>query len=171
MERLPGLNAIISSLIHTQDGPCRPFTATSSNFIHFTEKSYILPLPFFQIIQGYLTFDSKKDGISHSEMGGTLVAADSSINPMLPFNNLHSVFTRSNFHLKKPLSSHITRVTPKDARIEGHGLIFSWRTPKLQLAAEQQSTGECWIPPKNGTVWPRADEKPQQDGRRGKITF
>lgn len=120
MERLPGLNAIISSLIHTQDGPCRPFTATSSNFIHFTEKSYILPLPFFQIIQGYLTFDSKKDGISHSEMGGTLVAADSSINPMLPFNNLHSVFTRSNFHLKKPLSSHITRVTPKDARIEGH---------------------------------------------------
>ena len=85
MERLPGLNAIISSLIHTQDGPSRPFTAASPNFIHFTEKSDILPLPFFQIIWGYLTFDSKKDGICHSEMGGTLVAADSTVNPMLPF--------------------------------------------------------------------------------------
>ena len=45
------------------------------------------------------------------------------------------------------------------------------RTPKLQLAAEQLSTGECWIPPKKDTPHPRAKEKPQQEGRRGKITF
>ena len=37
--------------------------------------------------------------------------------------------------------------------------------------AEQPSTGECWIPPKRDTPHPRAKEKPQQDGRRGKITF
>ena len=44
-------------------------------------------------------------------------------------------------------------------------------TPKLKFAAEQPSTGECWIPPKKDTLCPRAEEKPQQDGRRGKITF
>ena len=37
---------------------------------------------------------------------------------------------------------------------------------KIQLAAEQPSTGECWIPPKKDTPRPRAKEKPQQDGRR-----
>ena len=45
------------------------------------------------------------------------------------------------------------------------------RTPKLQLTAEQPLTGECWIPPRKDTPCPRAKEKPQQDGRRGKITF
>ena len=45
------------------------------------------------------------------------------------------------------------------------------RNPQLQLAAEQPSTGECWIPPKKDTPRPRAKEKPQQDGRRGKIVF
>ena len=45
------------------------------------------------------------------------------------------------------------------------------RTSKLQLAAEQPSTGECWIPPKKDTPHPRAKEKPQQGGRRGKITY
>ena len=45
------------------------------------------------------------------------------------------------------------------------------RTPKLQLATEQSSTGECWIPPKKDTPCPRAKEKPQQDSRRGEITF
>ena len=47
----------------------------------------------------------------------------------------------------------------------------SARTPKLQLTAEQPSTGECWIPPKKDTPHPRTKEKPQQDGRRGKIGF
>ena len=42
------------------------------------------------------------------------------------------------------------------------------RTPKLQLAAEQPSTGECWIPPKKDIPRPRVMEAPQQDGRRGK---
>ena len=53
----------------------------------------------------------------------------------------------------------------------------SARTPKLQLAAEQPSTGECWIPPKKipppkkkDTPHPKA-KKPQQDGRRGEIKF
>ena len=45
------------------------------------------------------------------------------------------------------------------------------RTPKLQPAAEEPLTGECWIPPKKYTSGPRAKEKPQQDGRRGKVTF
>ena len=45
------------------------------------------------------------------------------------------------------------------------------RTPKLQLAAEQPSTEECWIPPKEDTSRSRAKEKPQEDGKRGKITF
>ena len=48
-------------------------------------------------------------------------------------------------------------------------LILSARTPKLQLPAEQPSRGECWIPPRKDTSCPRAKEKPQQDGRRGKI--
>ena len=43
------------------------------------------------------------------------------------------------------------------------------RTSKLQLAAEQLSTGECWIPPKKDTLHLRAKEKPQQDGRKGEI--
>ena len=36
------------------------------------------------------------------------------------------------------------------------------KTPKLQLTAEQPLTGECWIPPKKDTPYPRAKEKPQQ---------
>ena len=47
----------------------------------------------------------------------------------------------------------------------------SARAPKLQLAAEQPSTGENWIPPKKDTPCPRAKEKYQQDGRRDKIAF
>ena len=43
------------------------------------------------------------------------------------------------------------------------------RTPKLQLAAEQVSTGEGWLPPKNDISRPRVKEEPQQDGRRGKL--
>ena len=43
------------------------------------------------------------------------------------------------------------------------------RTPKLQLAAEQPSTEECWSLPKKDTPCPRAKEKPQQDSRRGKL--
>ena len=45
------------------------------------------------------------------------------------------------------------------------------RTPSLHLAAEQPSTGKCWIPPKKDTPYPRAKEKPQQDGRKGKSAF
>ena len=40
------------------------------------------------------------------------------------------------------------------------------RTPKSQLAAEKQSTGGCWNPPKKGTPCPRTKEKPQRDSRR-----
>ena len=47
----------------------------------------------------------------------------------------------------------------------------SARTPKLQLTAEQPSTGECSIPPKTDTTNPRAKEKPQKGGRKGEITF
>ena len=43
------------------------------------------------------------------------------------------------------------------------------RTPKLQLATEESSKGECWIPPRKDIPSPRAKEKPQQDGRSGEI--
>ena len=36
----------------------------------------------------------------------------------------------------------------QDGRVEGHALMLSVRTPKLQLAAGQLSREECWIPPK-----------------------
>ena len=48
---------------------------------------------------------------------------------------------------------------------------FPAKTPELQLAAEQLSTGECWIPPKRDTPQPKTKEKLPQDGRRGTITF
>ena len=38
------------------------------------------------------------------------------------------------------------------------------RIPKLQLTAEQPSTGECWIPPKRYPI-------SKQGSRRGKFTF
>ena len=50
----------------------------------------------------------------------------------------------------------------------------SARTPKLQLVAEQPSTGECWIPPKQNktkTLHPRTKEKPHLHGRRGETAF
>jgi len=45
------------------------------------------------------------------------------------------------------------------------------RIPKLQLAAEQPPTGECWNPPRKDTPRRRAKEKPAQDGRKGAIRF
>ena len=45
------------------------------------------------------------------------------------------------------------------------------RTPKLQLSAEQPSTGECWIPPQKDTPHPRTKEKPQQESQRGEAAF
>ena len=45
------------------------------------------------------------------------------------------------------------------------------RTRKLQLAAEQPLTGERRIPSREGAPHPRAKEKPQQDGGRGKLRF
>ena len=45
------------------------------------------------------------------------------------------------------------------------------KIPKLQRTAEQPLTGESWISPRKDTPPPRAKEKPQQDGRRGEITF
>ena len=43
------------------------------------------------------------------------------------------------------------------------------RTPKLQLADEEPSTGDCWIPPKKDTHCPREKEKPQKDGKGAKL--
>ena len=45
------------------------------------------------------------------------------------------------------------------------------RTPKLQLTAEQSTTGEWWIISKKDTPRPRAKKKTQQDSRRGKTAF
>ena len=47
----------------------------------------------------------------------------------------------------------------------------SARTPKSQLAAEQPSIGERWIPPRKDTPHPRTKEKPEQDGRMGETAF
>ena len=57
----------------------------------------------------------------------------------------------------------------QENRVEGHALIFSSRTPKLQLALEQPPTGGCWNPPKNYTPHPRMKEKLQQDGSGGAV--
>jgi len=43
------------------------------------------------------------------------------------------------------------------------------RTPKLQLAVEQPSTGGHWNPPKKDTPHPKTQEKLQQDCRMGTI--
>ena len=45
------------------------------------------------------------------------------------------------------------------------------RTPKLYLAAEIPSIVKFWIPLKKDIPFPGTKEKPQQDGRRGKITI
>ena len=45
------------------------------------------------------------------------------------------------------------------------------RTTKPQLAAEQPSIRECWIPPKGDTLHPRAKEEAQHNGRKGTIVF
>ena len=44
------------------------------------------------------------------------------------------------------------------------------RTPKLQLAAEQLLTGECWIPPKRCST-SKGKGKAPKVSRRGKIVF
>ena len=49
--------------------------------------------------------------------------------------------------------------------------LFPVRTPKLQLTAEQSSTGEMLDPTKKRYPHPRAKEKSQQDSRRDKISF
>ena len=54
---------------------------------------------------------------------------------------------------------------------------FPARTPKLQLAAEQPSTGGCLLPLKTNKqtnkqkTHPRAKEKSQQDDRRDELMF
>ena len=45
------------------------------------------------------------------------------------------------------------------------------RTLKSQLAVEQPSAGECWIPPIKDTPCPRAKVKSQHNGRRDVIAF
>ena len=47
----------------------------------------------------------------------------------------------------------------------------STRTPKLRLAAEQASTGKCWIPSERDTPLPRTKKNPQQYGRSREIVF
>ena len=38
----------------------------------------------------------------------------------------------------------------------------SVKTPKLQLADKQPSTGECWIPPKKDSPHPRQKRRPNK---------
>ena len=71
-----------------------------------------------------------------------------------------------------PQFKSINASADQDGRVvEGHALIFSCENSKITTLSKQPSTGECWIPPKKDTPHPRAKEKPQQDGRRGEITF
>ena len=67
--------------------------------------------------------------------------------------------------------SHSVPWWEEDGGVEGCACIVSCENSKKKITAEQPSTGECWIPPNKDTPHPRAKEKPQQDGRRGKITF
>ena len=52
-----------------------------------------------------------------------------------------------------------------------HRVGHDCRYLEAAAAAEQPSIGECWIPPNKGYPHPRAQEKPQQNGRRGEIMF
>ena len=69
-----------------------------------------------------------------------------------------------------PLYNHkgFYKLTWQNRRTCTHLLL---RELQKQFAAEQLSTGACWIPPKKDTPHPRAKEKSQQDGRRGEIVF
>ena len=87
---------------------------------------------------------------------------------LLKFMSIELVMPSSHLILVPTVShSCLPRRSSKTSRY----LSSSMRTQKLQLTAEQQSTGESWIPPKKDTPHPRAEEKPQKDGRRGKIAF
>ena len=68
------------------------------------------------------------------------------------------------------LSTSAHRMISHDGR-GGPTCISSWRNSKLHLLAEQSSAGEYSIPPKKDTPHPRAEQKPQQDGRRGETTY
>ena len=64
----------------------------------------------------------------------------------------------------------LKRMSSQDGRVKGCVLIscnYSKITPHCWTTIK----GECWIPPKKDIPHPRAKEKPQQDSRRGKITF
>ena len=56
----------------------------------------------------------------------------------------------------------------QNRRMYAHLLMWELQNYNLLL---KSSIGECWIPPKKDTPHPRAKEKPQQDGRRGKMSF
>ena len=69
----------------------------------------------------------------------------------------------------KTLYSFLARWSPsQDGRVEGSSPV---RTPKLQLAVEQPSTWECWIPPKNNSPYPRQRRSPNKMVRSSEIMF
>ena len=83
------------------------------------------------------------------------------------------IYTDENYHLHQlwERTWGCQKYHWQDGGAEGGALIFSVRTPKLQLFAEQPLTGECWIPRKKDIPHPGEKEKPQQDSKRGEITF
>ena len=60
----------------------------------------------------------------------------------------------------------------QDGRVEGCACIFSCENSKITTHCCWTTVDRrCWIPPERDTLCPRAKKKPQQDGRRGEITF
>ena len=65
----------------------------------------------------------------------------------------------------------IINIRIQNSKVEGCVLNLSCMNTKIALGAEQPSTGQYWITPKEDTPYLRAKEYLQQDGMRGAVTF
>ena len=92
--------------------------------------------------------------------------------PLAPQDKEKFAFSVPNINQKAPMKQYQWKMLPqgmmnlqvfKMAKQKDMCPSSPVRTPELQLAAEQLSTGECWISPKQDTPHPRAKKKPQED--------
>ena len=92
--------------------------------------------------------------------------------PLAPQDKEKFAFSVPNINQKAPMKQYQWKMLPqgmmnlqvfKMAKQKDMCPSSPVRTPELQLAAEQLSTGECWISPKQDTPHPRAKKKSQQD--------
>ena len=73
-------------------------------------------------------------------------------------------------HCPKMWMLGVVNLQFQDGGVEGHACTFCCKNTKI-ANTEQSLTGECWNPLKKYTPQRRAKEKPQQDNKKGTITF